>query len=245
MKIAALNIILSLTLWCSASAAQAEVTVSDHVLQKGVFSPPNCDGSGNCLCESDIHYPVLSGMRDTARQSVINDELQKSADQLKCQGTPATAKSEDDNFSVRHHYEITLSAPHILALRITDWAYEGGAHGNGTVEGMIIDLDNGKVLAPDDIFGTKNIADVNKVIYDALAPKADGVFRDEVENRKGAFIKDGKCQGCTLMLDKTGLQVVFQAYEVAPFADGNPAVPIPPKDIAYPALKEIAGNQTK
>ncbi|HEU5047426.1 MAG TPA: DUF3298 and DUF4163 domain-containing protein [Rickettsiales bacterium] len=240
-----LKSLLCFTLLCAAGAVQADVTVNSQVMQKGIFSPPKCDGTGGCLCESDIIYPSISGMRNADKQAAINDTIMKSAEQLKCQGTAVDAKSSADNFSVTHNYEVTFNSPHFLGLRFTDWAYEGGAHGNGTVEGMIIDLDSGKVLSPADIFDNKRIADVNRVIYNALAPKADGIFRDEIESRKDAFIKDGKCQGCTLVLDKNGVEVVFQAYEVAPFADGNPTVTIPAKDISYPALAASIGTKKK
>lgn len=214
----------------------AAATVSEKILQKGLFSPPKCDGTTECLCEADIKYPVISGMQDDGKQNIINDAIRKSADQLKCQGEPAQTRGKSDNFSVRHGYEVTFQSPAILGFKFTDWAYEGGAHGNGSVDGLIIDLESGKMLTPDDIFGLKNIVGVNQVIYDALAPKSDGIFRDEIESRKGAFIKDGKCQGCTIVLGKEGVQVIFQSYEVAPFSDGTPTIAIPARYISYPAI---------
>ncbi len=218
--------------------AQADVAVSDNILQKGLFSPPKCGGASDCLCEADIRYPQISGMKDTKQQEAINAGIKKSAEQLKCEGTPAKTASKGDNFSVSHGYEITYQSPDVIGFKFTDWAYEGGAHGNGAVEGMIIDTATGKILSIDDIFGAKNIPAVNKVVYDTLAPKSDGIFRDEIESRKGNFIRDDKCNGCTLVMDKSGMDVIFQTYEVAPFADGNPSVPVPASLIAYPALSK-------
>jgi hypothetical protein len=210
--------------------------VSEKTLQKGLFSPPKCDGASECLCESDIKYPVIGGMQDEAKQETLNADIRKSAEQLKCQGEAVKGESKGNNFSIKHNYEVTFQSPAILSLKFTDWAYEGGAHSNSAIEGMIIDLGTAKALSTNELFGDKNSAGVNQVIYDTLAPKAEGIFRDEVENRKGSFIKDGKCNGCTLVMTKDGLNVVFQEYEVAPFADGNPSVLIPAKYIAYPGL---------
>ncbi len=225
-----------LVAFAAAAPAKAGIAVTGKVMQRGMFSPPKCSGAQDCLCESDIRYPIISGMRDTGKQNALNTAIEQSAAQLKCQGTPVNAKSTGDNFSVSHNYEITFSSPDILGLKFTDWAYEGGAHGNGTIEGMIIDLASGRTLLVDDVFGTANTAAVNKVIYDTLAPKAEGVFRDAVEERRNSFIKDNACQGCTLAMTRNGVQVIFQAYEVAPFADGNPAITIPRKYISNPVV---------
>lgn len=234
----AIQLLLFLAPLFTAFSAHAEAVVVEKTLQKGIFSPPKCDGAEGCLCESDIKYPVIAGMKDAKKQEMLNADIERSAEQLKCQGTPIKDGVKGDIFSVTHNYEVTYSSPDILGLKFTDWAYEGGAHSNGTVEGMIIDLRTGDVLSVNDVFGAKNIADVNKIIYDTLAPKSEGIFHDEVEGRKGSFIKDNKCRGCTLLVTSDGVQVVFEAYEVAPFADGNPTIAIPAQYIAYPALSK-------
>lgn len=220
------------------SPAWADVTIDEKVLQKGIFSPPKCNNESGCLCEADIKYPVIGGMKDLQKETQINADILKSAEQIKCEGAPVQAANTGDNFSITHSYEVTFKSPEVLGLKFSETAYEGGAHGNSTIEGMIIDLDTGNVLSIKDIFGDSNIPAINQIIYDTLIPKAEGVFHDEVEGRKGSFIKDGKCQGCTILVNKEGIQVVFQAYEVAPFADGNPAVTIPAKYITYKALKK-------
>jgi hypothetical protein len=43
-----------------------------------------------------------------------------------------------------------------------------------------------------------------------------------------------------LVLAKDGVDVVFQTYEVAPFADGNPSVTIPTTYVVYPGLAPTA-----
>jgi len=232
----AIQLLLFFAPLLTAFSAHADAVVVEKTLQKGIFSPPKCDGAEGCLCESDIKYPVIAGMKDMKKQEMLNADIEKSAAQLKCQGKQVKNAGDGDNFSVTHTYEVTFSSPDILAFKFSDWAYEGGAHGNGTIEGTLIDLQTGNILSPNDVFGTKNIAEINKVIYDTLVPKSEGVFRDEIEGRKDSFIKDNKCGGCTLIMMKDAVQVVFQAYEVAPFADGNPSIIIPVQYIAHPAI---------
>ena len=232
-----LALLLTVAFMFTASGVYAEVRVTDKLLQKGVFTSPECAGASDCLCEADIHYPVFSGLLNPETQDQLNDGSRKSAEQLKCQGKPAEAAGGNDHFSVKHTYEVTFQSQKLTGLKFVDWAYEGGAHGNSMVDGLILDNNSGKILSLAEILGSHS-AEVNHVIYETLAPKSDGIFRDEIENRKDSFIKDGKCKGCTIILSKEGVQVVFQAYEVAPFVDGNPAVTIPAQYIAYPAIAQ-------
>ncbi|MEI7669837.1 MAG: DUF3298 and DUF4163 domain-containing protein [Pseudomonadota bacterium] len=240
---------LILVSFCFVKSAFAEVKIEEVQLQKGAFSVAGCDDASQCICESDIKYPKISGLKDSAKENAINESLKKSADQVKCEGeTIKNIEKQENNFSITHNYETSYQSADILALKFSDFAFEGGAHGNGTVEGAIIDIVNEKILTVNDIFNEKDFSDINLFIYNALLPDSEGIFRDEIENRKASFIKEGRCNGCTIILDKKGLNVVFQTYEVAPFSSGNPAITIPIKYVSHPAIKtaisEIEKNKT-
>jgi len=227
-----------------AHQANAEVKITEITLQKGAFNVTGCDDSSQCVCEADIKYPALSGFIDEAKQNNLNNTFKKVAEQAKCQGEPAPDSARNENnFSIQHHYEITYQSPTLLAFKFSDWSFEGGAHGNGTLEGSIIDLVTGKPVSFKDLFADKDLPEINESIYKALLPEAEGIFRDEVESRKASFIKDGVCTGCTAILDKNGLNIVFQTYEVAPFSVGNPSITIPAKFINYPAVREAVTTQ--
>jgi len=252
--------LLMLCLCFAASTANAAVTVEERILQKGLFAKADCKpdssdpGYDACRCDADIRYPEILNLPDAASQVALNANFKHAAEQAQCEGTPAkeAAKSADKKTqdggasSVSHHYEMTFHSPSLLSLKFTDWAYTGGAHGNGSIEGVILDLEKGKVLAIEDIIAAKDMAAVNQVIYDTLSAKPEGeVFRDQIESRKGKFIDDGQCQGCTLLLKPEGLEVVFQTYEVASFAEGNLEVPIPAQYISYPAVMAALAQQKK
>jgi Deacetylase PdaC/Protein of unknown function (DUF3298) len=238
-----------------AGSGDAAVAVSEQVLQKGQFGKAECTPDpkdpdyNECICDADIRYPQVTGMEDGPFQDKLNDWLKQQAAKAKCEGESVSvtdkskaAASTHEAFSV--HYEVTLSTPRVLGFKFTDWAYTGGAHGNGSVIGVIVDLDRGRILTPGDIFPQKNIAAVNQAIYDALLAKPEEeIFRDQVEARKGAFIKDGACQGCTLTLTPQGLHVLFQTYEVAPYGAGNTDVLVPAQYVGYNSIKEALAAQ--
>ncbi len=249
-----------LCVMCFVSAAHASVTVKELVLQKGLYVKANCVADpadpayDGCKCDADIRYPQIEGLADMAAQVALNASFKHDAEQAQCEGdvakdVPKAAsdkKEEKSPSSASHHYEITFQSDAVLGLKFTDWGYTGGAHGNGSVTGIIIDLAKGKILALGDIIVAQNIAGVNTVIYNTLSAKPEGeVFRDQIESRKESFIDKGQCQGCTLVLEQNGLNVVFQTYEVASFAQGNMEVGIPSQYIIYPAISAALTNPNK
>jgi len=240
------------------TAAQAAVTVEEQILQKGLFAKADCkldptDPSYDaCQCDADIRYPKIRGLNNEAAQASLNASLKHMAEQAICEGKqvadPPKAQGKDQRSpsSASHHYEVTFESPSLVAFRVTDWGYSGGAHGNGTVTGAIVDLKAGKILSLSDIFAEKDMLALNQAIYDVLSSKPEEeVFRDQVESRKGTFIVGGVCQGCTLTLAPEGIKVVFQTYEVAPYAAGNTEVTIPVQYVSNPAIVAALAEQKK
>jgi hypothetical protein len=234
-----------------AGSATAAVTVSEQVLQSGQYAKASCKPDpkdpdyDECICDADVRYPQLSGISDRDAQDRLNRWFKDEAGKAVCDGDKMAPSAKNASapakahMSISVHYETTYSSDAILALKFTDWAYTGGAHGNGSVIGVIADLAQGKLLSPGDMFSEKNTEIANRVIYEALSAKPEGeVFRDQIESRKGAFIKDGECQGCTLTLTPEGVHVLFQTYEVAPYGAGNTDVIIPAKYISYAAVSK-------
>ena len=85
-----------------------------------------------------------------------------------------------------------------------------------------------------------------EAIYDALSAKPEEeIFREQIEARKGAFLKDGDCQGCTLTLTPEGVHVLFQTYEVAPYGAGNTDVLIPVEYVNYEAVAKALKKQKR
>jgi hypothetical protein len=241
----------------SGGNADAVVTVSEQIMQSGQFVKPDCKSDpkeadyDECTCDADIRYPQLGNMQDTAAQAKLNDWFRQQAAKAICEGTktaPPTGKDKvltaKAHASQSVHYGQTYSSPELLAFKFTDWAYTGGAHGNGSVIGVILDLATGKLLTATDIFSGQNMEAVNEAIYKALTAKPEEeIFRDQIEARQGVFIRDGECQGCTLTLTPEGVHVLFQTYEVAPYGAGNTDVLIPTNLVSDPAVKQALAMQ--
>jgi hypothetical protein len=243
-----------------AASASAAVTIEQHVLQKGYIVDANCKVPDNqippddvynpCACEADISYPQITGLNDVAAQASLNVSFKQAAEQAQCKGEmaqkpkAAAGKELPTPSSRSHSVEVTFQSAHMIGLEFTDSEYTGGAHGDGIVTGMIIDLDKAKPLATSDLIAPKDLPAVNDGIYQELNGKPEGeVFHEQIESRKGAFIKEDQCSGCTLTLTPKGVNIVFQTYEVAPYSSGNVAVTIPEKFISDPAVIQALAQQ--
>jgi len=248
------RVIVAITacMWATSAAA---VIVNEQIMQKGQFTKADCQSNSkepdydDCSCDADIRYPQVVGMADGQTQEKLNDWFRKQAAKTVCEGSAVAQPTKDSKTTKSHaalsvHYEVTFSSPQLLAFKFTDWAYTGGAHGNGSVIGVIVDLSKGKLLSANDLFPAASMDAVNKAIYDALAAKPEEeIFRDQIEARKGAFIKNGNCIGCTLTLTPAGVHVLFQTYEVAPYGAGNTDVLIPAQYVNYDAVKQALAEQ--
>lgn len=243
--------LIALILATAAPSASAELSLQDHVLQKGIYAKTDCKPDARdpaydaCRCEADIHYPELGGLGDRRAQDALNARFRLAAEKAQCQGEAVSAgKADKQAASSSLTYQVTFQSETILGLKINTRSWSGGAHGDGTIEGVIIDVDTGKTLGPSILFEPKHLQAVNDLIYQNLSARPEGeVFRDQVELRKGAFILDGQCQGCTLLLTPKGLSVVFQTYEVASFAEGNIEAPVPDNLMDYKPVAEALAAQ--
>lgn len=231
----------------AASPAYADVNVENQEFQSGLFAKANCkpegtEGFNECFCLADVHVPVITGMKDAEKEKQLNAYFRSLSEKQKCAGTEADQETTEEPASSTYNFEVSFQSPAFLGLRLESWAFTGGAHGNGTVEGAIIDLANGKLLANPDIF--TDLGALNKYIYDALSAEPEGeVFHDAIEGFGGVFLTPTECKSCTVLLTPEGVKVVFQAYAVSSFANGPMEVLITENMIGNATIKDTLKQQ--
>jgi Deacetylase PdaC/Protein of unknown function (DUF3298) len=228
--------------------ARAEVSIENQTLQSGLFvqtgcKPEDVEGFNECACLADIHVPVIQGLADAEKEKQLNATFRSMAEKQKCEGKETQSEEKDEPASFIYNFEITYQSAALLGLRYESWSYTGGAHGNGTVEGMLIDLAQGSIIPLSDIFAATELPALNKYIYDALSAEPEGeVFHDAIEGFKGEFVTPAGCTSCTVALTDEGIKVIFQTYAVASFASGPMEVLIPEKLVSHPALSDALKN---
>lgn len=238
-----------LLLVISPAYAQVQVNVENQEFQSGLFAnaackPEGTEGFNECLCLADVHVPFITGMKDAEKEKQLNAFFRSLAEKQKCAGTETDQETSEEPASSTYNFEVSFQSPTFLGLRLESWAFTGGAHGNGTVEGAIIDLASGKLLANTEIF--TNLGALNKYIYDALSAEPEGeVFHDAIEGFGGVFLTPTECKSCTVLLTPEGVKVIFQTYAVSSFANGPMEVLVAENMIASPAIRDALKQQQK
>jgi hypothetical protein len=224
------------------------VNIESVQMQKGEFIH-SCDNE-ECLCVSDIVYPLIKGLANEAEQIKLNDKFKEVATQIKCHGKNrknwTKHKADIPTSETNLNYEIQINSPEILAITQNIYGYSAGAaHGGSSIDAYTVDKKTGKELLPIDLFG-KNISYVNNYIYNTLKNDPEQpAFEEELEKYKSSFIEENGCNMCVLLVTKEGIKVSFAEYSIGPFSSGNIEVEIPINYITIDSLRSyIEKNAT-
>ena len=136
-------------------------------------------------------------------------------------------------------YDVLLANDDVISLLFTDANYTGGAHPNTTNAVINFDLRNNRELKLADLFEPRSnylktisdysLADLKKTLKDML---------DDQMLNDGASPKEENYKNWNLT--KKGLQINFEAYQVAAYAAGPQTVVIP-----YAKLQNIMRPEIK
>lgn len=119
-------------------------------------------------------------------------------------------------------YEVTYDKNNILSIPITTYEFTGGAHGMTYLKSFNYNLSNGKQLQIKDLF--KSETDYEKIINDYIIK--------EIEKNKDLYFTgedgfNGISNNQEFYIDKDGIVVYFQLYDIAPYYVGIPKFNIP------------------
>ncbi|CDN44480.1 PdaC/SigV domain-containing protein [Paenibacillus sp. P22] len=189
-----------------------------------------------------LFVPVVSGLKDASYQKSLNEKMERTAmadlDAVKKQAASglAAAKKAGNEF---HPYEIKLqysaglsgtgTDSAIVSLKLNTYIFAGGAHGISRIDTYNVkNAGTASAVTLKTLFGDSYPAAINTEIKRQIARNANGYFKDAftgVAADQSFYIKDGSAQ------------IVFQPYEIAPYAAGIPvfAVPLPASSKPIPA----------
>jgi hypothetical protein len=231
-------------------SAWADVTIDNQDFQSGQYAKDECkpegvEGFNECLCLADVHVPFIKGMQNADKEKELNEYFRGLAEKQKCEGKATEQETTEEPATSTYNFEVSYQSPALLGLRFESWTFTGGAHGDGQVDGKVIDLAQGKVLGLTDIFAAKDLPTINKYIYDALSAEPEGeVFHDAIEGFKGEFITATGCKSCTVVLAEDGIKVIFQTYSVASFANGPMEVLLSDNFVSNPLIAEALKHKS-
>jgi hypothetical protein len=172
-----------------------------------------------------LRYPQMTGLSNKTAEKKINEALLKHIqgsyktylDVMK-EGKADPSKHFPYQYDVS--YKVKYGTSNQLSLLFYDYQYTGGAHGITAVTSYNFNANTGKQYSLTDIVNTKSkVLKVQKYAYQALHklyPEFVQKVSDVPVNKNTPFY-----------FTKGGIYLLFQEYDVAPYAAGNPVVKIP------------------
>jgi Protein of unknown function (DUF3298) len=179
----------------------------------------------------DIAYPWFVGAADF---STVNKRF---ADAAETAANNATPKSDDRNdskqtWNYEQRFAIYQPSSNSVTVAVDFHGYSGGAHGYGARHCTLVNVNVGKIVSPDDFFAMKDkwleyliefvTADLKLQFIER--PGFDDALKPESLRK---ILREG--EHYCWQADK--LILIFNSYEVGPYAAGPYNVEIPYKDL--------------
>lgn len=176
----------------------------------------------------DASYPQFDGA--TADFTALNSEFANLTRKAVADATPDKdiAGDIDQTWGYDQRFALHRPAPHLVAIEFTDYTFTGGAHGNGGVTAMLVDLRTGRFISPFDVLAP------GEVPFKAVVETVQRDVRRQFKERPGfdesleiASLGKAMRNPRRWLFKADGLTIVFNQYEVGPYAAGPYEVDIP------------------
>lgn len=167
----------------------------------------------------NLNLALNNGAKD--KQSLVNSlkkELQDSFSQLTQDGGGLLFNSEYDS-SIE-----VVARNKIITFRQSEYAYEGGAHGNTEIAFRSFSLQSGKELSNkiEDVFDMSKKDKILSLLSQKLEPQKNELFAESLPLREMSSL---------FFITRAGIVMIWQPYEIAPYASGFIRVVMSPEDL--------------
>jgi uncharacterized protein len=141
----------------------------------------------------------------------------------------------DQTWSLDQSFTLHRPTANALCVEMSGYAFSGGAHGYGGTAGTLVDLRTGRIVRPDEIFAEDQ--DWGKTLRALVTADLKKQFEE-----KPGFDDALEARHIDKLLAEPGhfvwqadkLEIVFNAYEIGPYAVGPYYV-----DIPYARIKQL------
>lgn len=184
--------------------------VTNNVLEKSATGEPAIK----------LYYPSFGiSAVDAAIKNWLNDRLAYYNSLVKDSIEPEEDEIQRGNWEMTGFYTLDRPKPSIASMLFNIYAYTGGAHGNLWLYSLAYNLENGKQILFENLFGNPQRAlELLSAISIEKLRLAIGEDTDEEWLERGAGPEMDNFSVLTLVPD--GLFAEFQPYQVGPWAIG-------------------------
>ncbi|SFI32858.1 protein of unknown function [Paenibacillus sp. UNC496MF] len=170
--------------------------------------------------KAELYVPVVSGLRQPAAQTAINNKIRQSERQLvQDQGSLSDPRAE-----MIGYFEIKTNEKNVLSLSLFNYAYTGGAHGLTLQESLSFDAATGKAFTLAELFkpGSDYVKRLSDLVRAQIAERQIETFEPfkSIRPDQPFYIAD------------RALVIYFALYEITPYAFGFPYFPISVYDVS-------------
>ncbi|MFR5265622.1 DUF3298 and DUF4163 domain-containing protein [Clostridium sp.] len=211
-----------ITITSAFAKAQSGVTVTDRNINRDT-----------ALVKVSAQLPIISTsdkkIGDELSNSILNRFENTVADvtQLAQLDKNDSESTSFKPYEVNSTYDVAYNKNDILSFYVITYQTTGGAHGLSTLDSYNLNSKTGEKLTLSNIF--KPGFDYKKLINDSvnkkIASNPNFYFQDEEKKFKG--ISDNH----EFYINDKGIVIIFQLYEIAPYASGIQEVVIPKESI--------------
>lgn len=164
-----------------------------------------------------VYYPVVEGVRDAAAEARVNERLKQLS------GVKYVPGGHQLDYSYTGDFNVTFFAGRLLELELDGYRFPfGAAHGMPSRSYAHIDLHSGAMYQLGDLFkpGSNYVAALSAIVGKQIKtdPQYDYVFPDSYKGIKPDQL---------FYVTQHALHLVFEPYEIAPYAAGFPTFTIP------------------
>ncbi|MCY7837202.1 DUF3298 and DUF4163 domain-containing protein [Bacillus haynesii] len=171
-----------------------------------------------------LKYPQVSNVSTKSLQNKINKDFKHYIEQSYKDYVKNKKDGQQHGYQTDYQtsFEVKYRTGQKLSILTSNYVYSGGAHGNTAVRSFNYDLVSKKRVYLTDILNTKSKMDKTKTyIYNYIQKHRD-IFFPDVKKKDIVLGKN-----TAFYYTKDGIAIVFQQYDVAPYAAGNPVVTVP------------------
>ncbi len=191
--------------------------------------------------EDFLIYPQVKDMKDQAAQNKINEtfiEHMESSYQGYLQLKMEMEKFREDEkelckeypysceYSYNTRFDVKFNQNGKLSFLLYDATYSGGAHGLEAVQTYNFNVQTGELYSLKDIISNESkFASLTDFVKNYIKENPEYFFDEEII---GDFEVNEKTQ---FYFTESGIDLIFQQYEIAPYAAGHPTISIPSSEL--------------
>ncbi|EFM09197.1 copper amine oxidase domain protein [Paenibacillus curdlanolyticus YK9] len=191
-----------------------------------------------------LSIPVIAGMLDTNYQAALNGNIERRAmadiDKLKKQAAEDQKFAQESGYEFRPYdlefsYEVksdgSAAAGSVLSLVTYTYQYTGGAHGGTLATSYNVKATpQATRITLEQALGKGGLAKANNAVRQQIQANPDMFFYNEIVDFQGVSADQA------FFIEKGIVHVVFQQYEIAPYAAGILKIAVTDKAAAGPSV---------